>query len=223
MRGIQKRCRQCGRCCQAGGPALHLADLGLVRSGRITWGQLVTLRRGEPAHNPVSGRVQPVAVELVKLAGKGGSWQCSFLSPAGTCQIYSCRPEACRQLKCWDTREILALVEQDTLDRQAILASDSPLLPLIAEHQMLCPCDELAVLLDGTQAAGEAQRQRFARQAQADLDFRTRVIAETGLSLAEELFVFGRPFFQLLQQLGVGVATSPAGIVLHWPLPPNRS
>lgn len=218
----QTSCRRCGRCCRQGGPALHHADLGLLRDGWLLWSQLITIRRGEPVHNPISGTIQPAGVELVKIAGKTGSWKCLFLSPEGGCTIYLNRPLACRRLKCWDTREILQLVEKDTLDRQTIVAADQAMQARIADHQRLCPADDLALVLQGEAAVGAALRLRLARLAEEDLRFRAELIAESGLSRGEELFLFGRPLFQLLQQLGVGVSESPGGIRLHWPQPPAR-
>jgi hypothetical protein len=60
-------CRRCGRCCRLGGPALHAADLPLLRSGRLALADLVTLRRGEGVTDNVTGRVGPTPAELVKL------------------------------------------------------------------------------------------------------------------------------------------------------------
>ncbi len=74
----QSACRRCGTCCSQGGPALHHRDLDLIASGRIPLDRLITVRKGELAHNPLTGRVQAVRVELVKIAGTGEDWRCSY-------------------------------------------------------------------------------------------------------------------------------------------------
>ena len=217
MSRLQQSCRQCGTCCRGGGPALHLDDLHLVRSGKLPRKRLITLRRGELAHNPLAGRLEPLADELVKIAGQPGSWECFFHSAAKGCLIYRDRPQACRVLQCWDTEAISALVAKQTLTRRMILGEGSSWLPFIAEHEQLCPCDGLELLLTDPGGVDQKMRQKSARQANADLSFRMEVAARSSLPLSEELFVFGRPFFQLLQQLGVGVTESAKGLQLHWP------
>jgi len=217
MGRLEQSCRQCGTCCRGGGPALHLDDLQLVRSGKLPRERLITLRRGELAHNPLAGRLEPLADELVKIAGQPGSWECFFHRAADGCLIYRDRPQACRVLQCWDTEAISALVGKQTLTRRMILGEDSSWLPLIAEHEQLFPCEGLERLLADPGGINPNMRQGLARRADADLRFRMEVAARSGMPLCEELFLFGRPFFQLLQQLGIGVSESAKGLQLHWP------
>lgn len=215
---LQNTCRRCGACCIAGGPALHRQDLDLVRSGRIPLNRLITLRKGELAHNPKSGKVQGIYHELVKIGGAGGGWRCSYFAEAKNgCGIYEHRPQACEVLKCWDTEKILELVEQDLLSRLDIMDTAHPLVPVIIEHERICPCPDLEEIAESLAALPTAAKKEVKVSVDRDLHFRARVVKEHGLQLTEELFYFGRPLFQLLQQLGVGITESPSGLVLHWP------
>lgn len=215
---IQNTCLRCGTCCIQGGPALHRQDLDLVRSDRIALSRLITVRKGELAHNPKTGRVQTVRAELVKISGTGQDWRCGYYDEVHKgCGIYGHRPQACEVLKCWDTEEILGLVEQDLLSRLAILEADNPIVPLLIEHERICPCPDLEGIAGGLADLSAAVKTEMEALVGRDLRFRTKVIREHGLQLAEELFYFGRPLFQLLQQLGISISETPAGIALHWP------
>jgi Fe-S-cluster containining protein len=214
----QAACRRCGACCLAGGPALHVADLPLLERGAIPREHLVTVRRGELADNPGSGRVQATRVELVKIAGSGRDWRCRYYDETGKgCRIYGHRPLACETLKCWDTAAILALVEKDVLSRLDIVGPDESLRPLIVEHGELCPVPDLERLAAGMQGIGAAEREALRQLVARDLAFRDRVVRQLGLSLGLELFAFGRPLFQLLVPLGIRIAMTAAGPVLQWP------
>ena len=141
----QSACRRCGTCCSQGGPALHRQDLDLITSGRIPLDRLITVRKGELAHNPLTGRVQAVRVELVKIAGTGEDWRCSYYDAEKRgCGIYGHRPQACEVLQCWDTEAILALVEKDLLSRLDIVDPTEPLARLIGEHEERCPCPRIS-------------------------------------------------------------------------------
>lgn len=214
----QNSCRRCGACCIQGGPALHLQDLDLVRSGRIAQNRLITLRKGEMAHNPRTGKVQAVRAELVKIGGSGQDWRCSYYNAADKgCGIYGHRPQACEALKCWDTVDILDLVEQDLLTRLDILAADNPMAPVIRELERICPCPDIEGIADGLYDLSTARKGEVEDMVGLDLRFRTKTVREHGLLLADELFYFGRPLFQLLQQLGIGVRETRTGVSLKWP------
>jgi len=212
----QTGCSKCGNCCKQGGPALHIQDLELVRNGKIPVSSLITIRKGELAYNPLAEKIQPVTVELVKLVGTGRQWDCCYYDENLGCTIYEDRPYACRVLKCWDTGEILDLVETDTLSRFDILDKDDPLIPVIQEHERLCPCDDLGFIQENLGRLPDEKKNELEKRVRNDLRFRTRVIADFELKVNEELFYFGRPFFQLLQQLGVRISESSTGIHFNW-------
>lgn len=211
----QTECKRCGACCQNGGPALHSQDLALVRGGQLPWADLITIRRGELAHNPLTDRIEPTPDELVKIRGSGQDWCCCYYDPARKgCSIYGNRPVACGALKCWQPEETLALVGQDLLSRLDILGEDDPFQALVLEYERVCPCPDMGevenILAD---QAGSIFR-ALEIQVNIDLAFRNRVVEEFNLSLANELFLFGRPLFQLLQAFGVVVTDSPGGLKL---------
>lgn len=216
--GGQAACRRCGACCLAGGPALHTADLPLLQNGAIPREDLLTVRRGELADNPGTGRVQATRVELVKIAGSGRDWRCRYYDGQEKgCRIYGRRPLACEALKCWDTAAILELVEKDVLGRLDIVGADDPLRPLIVEHEELCPLPGLERIAASPLDVDAAERQALQLLVARDLAFRDRAVRQLGLSLGVELFAFGRPIFQLLAPLGIRTAISAAGPVLQWP------
>ncbi|MDO9041497.1 MAG: YkgJ family cysteine cluster protein [Desulfocapsaceae bacterium] len=211
----QTECLRCGTCCQKGGPALHGQDLHLVRSGQLPLDDLITIRRGELAYSPLSDRIEPVLQELVKIRGTGQDWCCCYYVPAGIgCSIYGSRPMACGVLKCWQPEETLALVGQDLLSRLDILEEGDPHRLLVEEYERLCPCPDMREvekkLIDPT----ENILRSLEMQVNTDLSFRDRMVQEFNLSLTEELFLFGRPLFQLLQTFGVVVSESSQGLRL---------
>ncbi|PHR30631.1 MAG: hypothetical protein COA36_01080 [Desulfotalea sp.] len=216
MQTTMNSCIQCGKCCEQGGPALHTQDLELVRNKQIPTSSLITLRKGELAHNPVTDRIQGIKVELVKVNGTGRRWNCVYYDSEVGCTIYDYRPYACQTLKCWDTVEILDLVEKDTLDRKVILGEDHSMLPIIAEHERICPCEGLEYLQNNYEKLSSSKKNEVEKMVRKDLRFRARIIKDFDLKLSEELFYFGRPLFQLLQPLGVRVSEVQGEIYLKW-------
>jgi hypothetical protein len=107
-------------------------------------------------------------------------------------------------------------VETDTLNRFDILDKDDPLIPVIKEHERICPCDDLGFIQENIGCLSDEKKNELEKRVRSDLRFRTRVIADFQLKVSEELFYFGRPLFQLLQQLGVRISESPTGIHLNW-------
>ena len=216
MQAEMMSCKQCGNCCEQGGPALHTQDVELIKNGNIPISSLITLRKGELAHNPKTNQVQGITVELVKIIGTGRKWNCVYYSGEQGCTIYDRRPYACKTLKCWDTGEILALVENDTLDRVMILGENHSMIPIIAEHERICPCGDLEYLRKKYGKLSKSEKKDVERRVRHDLRFRSRIIKDFDLKLNEELFYFGRPLFQLLQPLGVKVSEIQNEIHLQW-------
>lgn len=216
--GRQDSCQQCGQCCLNGGPALHGPDLELIQSGRIPQSDLITLRKGEMAHNPVVGKVQPLEQELVKLKGTGRQWNCCYFDTScNTCSVYGHRPLACRVLKCWEPKALLELVNRDTLTRLDILGENDPLWKLIVEHDAMFPCPDLLSLPSWAADENGTSRQDLQNMVNGDVTFRDKIAKEYALKVSDELFYFGRPLFQLLQPFGIRVSESPFGLELHWP------
>ena len=198
-------CIRCGTCCLKGGPALHEQDRNILLEGHIGRERLITIRKGELAFSPLSGKLEPIQKELVKIAGKGGGWSCCFYdTEKASCVIYSHRPLECNLLKCWDTEELLSVIGKGTLARADILGPDDPLVTCIEQHETGCSLERAEALISALlkkKDDPESLAELFAL-VNEDLAIRSRAIAEFGLSLEAELFVFGRPLFKILNARG---------------------
>lgn len=215
----QTECLQCGVCCTKGGPALHSQDLQLVQDGVLPRHNLITIRKGELAHNPLSesNSVTPTVVELIKVKGKGKNWNCMYYdSTSKNCTFYENRPYACRVLKCWEPQEALALVEKDTLSRLDIVSPKEPLFTYIKEHENNCPVPDMNMILKNRDSVDAKFKNEVTESVNNDLIYRDSIVKEQSLTLADELFYFGRPIFQLLQTLGIKIQEKQGRIKLIW-------
>jgi hypothetical protein len=168
--------------------------------------KLITVRRGELVEHPLTGKLQTVDYEFLKLTGGGTDWSCSYYSCKLGCTIYDKRPIACRVLKCWDPAGITGLIGKDLLTRLEILENGDPLRLLVEEYEDLCPCPDMESVRKSVMEGTLTDISLFQRLVDADLAFRSRVVQEMKLSLAMELFLFGRPIFQLLQTVGMSIS-----------------
>ena len=209
-------CDACGSCCRQGGPALHSQDLDLIRDGVLSLEDLLTVRRGELALQPLSDEPQQVTGEFLKLKGQGRDWCCRFYNfEEKGCTIYEYRPEACRLLDCTHPDELLAVAGRDLLSRLDLIAVDDPLLPLVKLHEEHCACPPLEGLVGRLAAGGENGMAAMIRLVNIDIAVRSKAIRELSLSVELELFYFGSPLFQLLQLLGFVVTESVQGLQLY--------
>lgn len=202
-----------------GGPALHTADKALLENHTLHLEDLVTIRCGELAVQPLADAPEPVAREFIKLAGQGKQWTCFFYDRLQKgCTIYAQRPMACGLLDCTAPEVILALAGKDLLDRFACIAADDPLLLIVTRYEALCPCPDLAEM--GRRLSLRAERPaalvELTSLVNEDMAWRGCAIREYRLPLRRELFYFGRPLFQLLMPLGVMASESAGGLALHW-------
>jgi len=200
------RCIRCGTCCKKGGPSLHLEDKKILLAGHIERESLITIRKGELAFSPLSGRPEPIEKELIKIAGKGRGWVCCFYDDKeSSCTIYAHRPLECRLLKCWDTAQLLSVIGKGTLARADILSEDDPIMRFIETHEQECSVrtaeDLISVLLEKNDDPESLAK--LTALVHQDLAIRSRAISEFGLSLEAELFLFGRPLFKVLSAKGL--------------------
>ena len=203
-------CRRCLTCCRAGGPALHGADLDLLRRGVLAPTDLVCLRAGEPVHDQPRGGVFPLAAEIVKIRPRDGGSACSLLDEdACGCSIYADRPAECRALSCADTALLAAMYERDRLTRADLLPAGHALLELITEHERRCPAGRLDALAR-TFAHSRAADDELATMLRYDRELRL-LFAERGLDprLADALL--GRSLDRVLAPMGVGALFAPDG------------
>ena len=215
MEKNQTECTRCGTCCANGGPALHKQDRELIEGGSIPISHLITIRKGELVHNPVTNRLQSAKNELIKINGVGKEWSCFYFDPEQKlCTIYNNRPTACQALECWDTEAVELLIEKDLLSRADLINSDNPLYHAVLEHESTFPCPDLELILD----TGQAEQSRDLEDAaNREVAFRTELVGAHDLSLGEELFYFGRPLFHLLISVGARVQESAGRLYIDWP------
>ncbi|MCS5694552.1 YkgJ family cysteine cluster protein [Desulfofundulus thermocisternus] len=194
-------CIRCGTCCRKGGPVLHHEDKEILRAGYLNYRHLVTIRKGEPAFDPVREEVRPVERELVKVRGKGGEWTCFFFDEENSsCTIYEHRPLECRLQRCWDTPVLESLIGRDTIVRADIINAGDPILEVMEMHERECSYQEVEELLDSLSGDGKNQQAlaRLNELARRDLAIRLYAIRDLGLDEDYELFIFGRPLFKVL-------------------------
>jgi hypothetical protein len=219
----QQGCRRCGTCCRQGGPALHGEDLALIRSGRLRLDDLITVRVGEMAFQPLAAEAEPVTREFLKIQGRDGTWCCTFYDEAAKgCLRYGHRPVACGLLDCTDTGPLLAIAGQDLLTRFDCIKLDDPILAVIRKHQINSPCPDIQTISNDFQQVGARAEilESLRREVNLDLAFRARTAGDFHLSVALELFYFGRPLFQLLLPLGIQPVNTRDGLRLSYHLNP---
>ncbi|MBM4135844.1 MAG: YkgJ family cysteine cluster protein [Nitrospira sp.] len=201
-------CIRCGTCCLKGGPVLHHEDKQILREGHIGYQHLVTIRKGELAHNPMNGKLEPVPQELIKVVGKGEDWSCIFYDEKkASCAIYEHRFLECRLLQCWDTAEIMAVIGKDTIIRADIINPNDPIMHVIETHEQECPYQEVEILIS-TLSKGEDKGKtlkRLTELVRKDVSIRSFALSELELKKEYELFIFGRPLFKVLKDRGLTV------------------
>lgn len=101
---------------------------------------IVCLRQGELAADPRQTSPIPLEGELLKIRGRGSSWECIyFQAETKACAIYAHRPAQCEALSCQDTRDVFLVMESHSLSRRDVLPEDSGLFACILEHESLFP------------------------------------------------------------------------------------
>lgn len=204
----RNHCIRCGTCCLKGGPVLHHGDKKILLAGHIGYQHLVTIRKGEFALNPVSGKVEPTSQEIIKVAGKGKDWSCIFFDEmTATCVIYENRPLECRLLKCWDTSELISVMGKNTIKRTYIINPDDPILAVIDKHERECPYSEVdnLVAVLSREEHNTKILERLTKLVRKDLAIRSYALSEFGLKADFEFFIFGRPLFKALGAFGISV------------------
>lgn len=197
---------------------MHTEDRGLVESGGLGLGDLVTIRSGEPAYDQRQGRVVPAAAEFLKLAGTRGGWSCKFYEKARGCGIYGQRPLECRLLFCRDTAPLEAVMGQDLLARRDLLAGDDPVLAWLARGER-----EVAYPVVMAHLAGLARPESFVSSlasltglVRADLALREAFLRSFPERGNEELFLLGRPLFLVIAPYGCRLVEGPEGLGLQY-------
>jgi Fe-S-cluster containining protein len=198
------QCTRCGTCCEKGGPAFHAEDRHLIEDGSIHTRYLYTIRKGELVHDNVQGQLKPIVSDIIKIKGKGPSWECVFFEKKDkSCRKYDHRPLECRLLKCWDTREIEAVYDKDRLTRQDILAGIEGLWELIVEHEKHCDHDAInRALKDLHGSLGKQAQVVLTNAIQYDSAVRQLVLENGNVEPEMIDFIFGRPLTVTLKAAG---------------------
>jgi Fe-S-cluster containining protein len=202
------RCMRCGTCCRKGGPVLHFEDMEILRHHHAEYAHLVTIRRGEMTYNPVSKRIAQAEHEMVKVAGNGDTWACYYYREHDTsCMIYEHRFLECRLLKCWQPEDVMSVIGKDAIGRSDVINRDDPVLLMIERHEKECS------MADVQQAINEAlsgensakARKNLSVFMQKDTEIRSYAFSELDMKPEYELFIFGRPLVEIIEDFGLAV------------------
>lgn len=203
------KCVRCGTCCKKGGPALHLQDQPLIKSGSIPLTCLSTIRQGEPAYDNVKSILAVSPKDIVKIKNRYGSASCFFYEEKNShCRIYANRPVECSALKCWDTQGLYTLYEQNRISRHDIIGNIQGLWDLVADHQDRCDYEVVLNFVINLKSSGKndrAQEERVIHTLQYDLEIRKLVIEKMDISPEIIPFLFGRPMVDVLDALGMNM------------------
>lgn len=199
-------CKRCGTCCKKGGPSFHLQDRRLIDEGLIPGSDLFTIRKGEPALENVQNRLIATETDIIKIKGKGGSWECFYyFSRTRGCRIYENRPEECRVLSCGDTGPIEALYTAPHLTRKDLLFGVQGIWELIEDHQNRCNYEELLKLQERIKTHSDrTARNRIWEMVAYDRQIR-RTLMENNVAPNMMDFLFGRPLSVTLPPLGIQI------------------
>ena len=212
-------CRRCGTCCRKGGPALHHADLTLLREKSILQEDLYTLRVDEPVHDQTAGRVILLDAECVKIRSRNaaktpsaqGDAGCRFYQPApqaisakptahpnARCAIHETKPIECAALKCWDTAELAKTAATPRLSRLDILGPDNALAELVRDHETRC---SVADLLRHLQAPTPKSADLLRQATAYDAALRDLLQEKAGTPPDHLPFLLGRPLAEVIHGL----------------------
>lgn len=209
-------CRRCGICCKKGGPAFHQIDRPLIENGLIQIRYLYTIRKGELVRDPIRGSILPVDSELVKIKSKADEGTCTFYDDLNEkCQIYTDRPIECQLLKCWDTRALEEMYEQDRLSREDLLADVAGLWELAVEHEQRCGYSRMGDLISRLK---KEYRKHLADEVGAIIAYDNhlrQLVIEKGQIEPETLdFIFGRSLKHTIELFGVRLQQVKGKIIM---------
>lgn len=203
--GSEAACERCGKCCQNGGPTLHLVDLDMVQKGRLDWADLVTLRKGEPVYDNVRERLSLNQTEMIKIKGRGDTWACRFYEARHRgCNIYTNRPLQCRLLFCQDNQAFLQKCLDHFLDRDTLLKNHSHWLHLIRGYDQVCSfASHVWPLLKAhlNQVATQREKEQLAYIINYDRQYRCLAVEKAGLPAKWQALFFGLPLSRVVPKI----------------------
>ncbi len=196
----QTECKRCGKCCIAGGPTLHSGDRDLIVKGVLGPKDLIVFRKNEIAYDPVSGSFIRLEKELIKIKGKNDIGECKFFKrKESICAIYKNRPIECRVLKCWDTKDLEAILMKDLLSRNDIMPETSLLWEIVDSYERKF---DLALIQNNLESLPENSKKSFLRDIiQKDFKFRLALSKKFDLTMEDLKFFLGRPISDIFSPL----------------------
>jgi Fe-S-cluster containining protein len=209
---IQKECTRCGTCCAKGGPALHKSDLELYAKGIFQRKDLMTFRRGELVRNNVTGQLEPLQQELVKITRRNEStWTCCFFNVVDRlCFIYNDRPEECKTLDCWNPDALQEMYEENRITRLDVLGDNNGYAELVRMHEEKCGYEYLGTIFERMKEDPSA-REEFLESVRFDMAFRKVVQEKAGVPSAEMEFLFGRTLGETVHMFGLRIVDTEHG------------
>ncbi|MFZ2445221.1 MAG: YkgJ family cysteine cluster protein [Syntrophobacteraceae bacterium] len=211
-REILPACVQCGECCRVGSPTLHLEDLEILRTGKVPWDRLMTLRRGEPARSPFEDTPFVLPEERIKVREKANSAECVFLNAeTDRCEIYNDRPLQCRAQACWDPAPARDLASRPFLLRKHIFEGVDVLLEIIAEHDTRCGFETLTLAFEKLRETNGQSVDEALRLLSYEEHFRQFVAERFNIPPGNMELVFGRSFAGMVNLFGYRVVDEPDG------------
>jgi Fe-S-cluster containining protein len=183
----------------------------LLRSGRLTFSHLYTLRAGELVWDNIAGELRITAEELVKVKEKGNKEGCLFYDgEENACRIYAHRPVQCATLNCRDPREFLRVHGGPKITRREVV-EDRILLGLIEEHENRCSYRMIEGHVERIQREGEKAVGKLLELLRFDTTLRPFVSEKLGLDSGAMDFLFGRPLLKTVTMFGLMVERQADG------------
>lgn len=171
---------------------MHLEDAVLVVSGILPLASLLTLRRGETVLDNVSGRLETLVAEMVRVRPGPDGRACPFFREPGECLIHEHRPSECRALFCTNPTALTAMYAKNRLTRRDLIPSGTPLAELAAVHEERCPAGEAVRLALASRGDADAAA-RLAEMVRFDAAFRELAVSRAAVPPDTLEFSFGRP------------------------------
>lgn len=205
-------CVQCGLCCQKGSPTLMEDDLEILREEHIPWNQLYTLRKGEPAHSPMTDEVFYLDEEYIKLREKPGTKTCVFFDEKSLdCKVHINRLTQCRAQECWDEEPAKLLVNEPKLTRAKLFESVEVLLEMIEEHDRRCSFYEMRNLFEDLKETGGEAASKVVEFIAFEDHYRNFVSEKLNIPEDTLDLVFGRPLSSMVRLFGFKVEVDADG------------
>jgi len=206
-------CLRCGECCSRVSPSLHSEDLELFDKGIIQYGDVYTLREGEPVLNNIKGSLDHLSQELIKIKEDPESRQCNFYQEEEkSCRIYDQRPVQCQTQECWNPQALEQLWNRDKLTRQHLLKENAELMDLLEIHSQRCSTEKLDSAIKKYWETGETSAlDPVIDMLSQDVIIRNFFIEKLGRDKEELDFLLGRPMTKVIESYKLKVEKDEDG------------